>query len=272
MRYVNVENRFLLSLPVLAVFIWAVVGTTVGAIASGSGSVISAQVCDNAGSTITIAKPKNDSIVNQSSVRMQGNVTHATQITVMIDGQYNQTIPLGTNQSTYSFDVSLTAGTHTIKVEANDVCAASNGTAQVVITFESKANGSAGNEIPTSAGGVVVGAGTAIDIPEQNVYQRLRGSAVVGPVLGGIEKAFRFTGLDKTVERDGVVTTVVRVGMFTVGMTTLTFTTLAAQTYAAVPAQWLGKILPPDPIVGHRYLMLSLRGSSLLLILVAAVL
>jgi hypothetical protein len=116
-------------------------------------TTVTTQVCNSSyGSTaqIGITSPVNDSIVNQNSVTLSGSLRDVTQIEVTIDGNYDQTVAIGSGQTSYSTTVNLAAGTHTIEVSGNDMCNISDPTESVVVTYEVTAQPTTGNETPTT--------------------------------------------------------------------------------------------------------------------------
>jgi hypothetical protein len=115
-----------------------------------SAMTIGAIVCNsNSGAVVTVASPVSDSTVNQPTFLVSGSVTSATQIEVRIDDVYNSTISIGLSQTQFLFSVTLTQGTHTISLLANDVCAVHDGTANLVITFDPSIVPTPGSDVPT---------------------------------------------------------------------------------------------------------------------------
>lgn len=224
---------------------------------------LQAVVCGSQGSDISISSPQTDSVVNNPTVDIEGSVSHATQIEISVDGQYSQTQPVASDQTSFQASVNITTGTHTIHLVANDVCQVRNGSSSVVITFDPNSNPGTGNETPTTvdSGGVIVGPNDAT-IPEDkaSTYQKLRNAVVIGPILQQLENAFHVTGLDSTVAQGGVATSVIRVGLFTGGMTTMTFTTVVLRKYAMGAIVHIDKFLPVQPTLQHTYRLWVLRG------------
>lgn len=229
--------------------VFAVAGTT----------QISAEICRAPlGSTIQITSPKSDSTVDTATIAMKGTVSDATQITVTIDGNYSETIPLGASDTSFNFNLNLTKGTHTIKLVANDVCQIQNSSDSVIVTF----SGASGNGVdtPTSAGGVLVGV-SEVTPPAggDDPYKQIKQSPVIGPVLDSMERLYSFSGLDTTIEQGGVVASAVRVGAFAVGVTTLTFTSVVLQNYAMGLVSQFDKYIPSNPFLQHQYHLWILR-------------
>ncbi len=140
-------------------------------IVHASGSTITAVVCGSTtGSTISIASPSSDSTVNKASFLVSGSVSGATQIEVRIDDAYNSTIPVAPAQTEFLFTVTLTMGTHTIKVIANDVCAVRDDAASLVVTYQPSVIPSPGSDVST----------------ETNPTLTPDGSAYVGNVSAGV--------------------------------------------------------------------------------------
>lgn len=230
---------------------------------------VQAVVCGSQGSDVAISTPKTDSTITQPTVAIDGTVTHATQIDISVDGQYSQTLPIASGQSTFQASVDITTGTHTIELVANDVCHVRNGSASLVITFDP--NGSAGNGEDTATtvdgGGVTVGPNDG-PIPEDHTstYEKLRKAVVIGPILQQLENAFRVTGLDSTIAQGGVATSVIRVGLFTSGLTTMTFTTLVLRKYAMGAIVHIDKFLPVQPALQHSYRLWILRSMGFVMV------
>jgi len=116
-------------------------------------SDVSAKVCNGSESTVlvTIDQPTSDSTISQPMVTLRGSTKDATQIAVYIDSSYVGVIPLGAKQTTYSYDLQLEAGTHTLSLEANGICGGS-ARASTVVTFRAGASNSIGENVPTEIG------------------------------------------------------------------------------------------------------------------------
>lgn len=141
-------------------------------------SVVSAQttgvyatLCAGA-SSVTLAKPINDSTVANPRVELSGTVAQANQIEVYVDDQFDSTIPLTAGQTTYSDTVQLATGTHTVRVEAVNSCGGQNGEATSVVTYtpppaEGSTGQSASTQVAPSQGGAVsVGQGNGASVEE----------------------------------------------------------------------------------------------------------
>src|SRR6478672_4374877 len=87
------------------------------------------------GSRIEISQPSDDSIVDQPTTTFRGTANNTSQIEIEVDGQYTSTIAIGVGQSSFSTNISLTEGTHTVSMTANDVCGGQDAVDNVVITY-----------------------------------------------------------------------------------------------------------------------------------------
>lgn len=131
-------------------------------LAHASNTTITTVVCNpSAGSVISIASPISDSTVNKSSFLVSGSVVGATQIEVRIDDVYNSTISVAPAQGQYLFTATLSTGTHTIKVIANDICAVKNGEASLVITYQPSVVPASGSEVSTRTNPTLTSDGSA---------------------------------------------------------------------------------------------------------------
>jgi hypothetical protein len=152
------------SLLVLGVIIsGAICQLVLPTIASAQSTTVGAVICRSQ-SSITMAQPSSDSTVSDIPVTLSGSVDQASQIEVYVDDVFNDVIPLSTGQSSFSGSVSLTSGTHTIKVVAINVCPGPNGTASSVVTYAPPTETPlTGTSTPTTvgdaAGGVTIGTG-----------------------------------------------------------------------------------------------------------------
>lgn len=256
---------------VLSIGFAMVATSSVGAVSGDT--EIRAVVCGGGGSSVSVSSPQDDSTVNDSTIDVQGSVSHATQITISIDGQYSQTIPLGNNQTSFQASVSIAEGTHTILFVANDVCQVSNGSTSIVLTYEPTTDPSNGGETPTDVdnGGVAVGTGDEAVATDPSLYQKLKDTVVVGSLLDLLEKGFDYVGLDTTAEQGGTIVTAFRVSLFGAGVGMLAFTSLFLERAAM---GWIGvfdKYIPENPLKIRGYRLWILRGIGTLSVLISLV-
>jgi hypothetical protein len=200
---------------------------------------VNAVVCSNTGdgATITITQPASDSIIDQPSVTLRGQVANATQIEIEIDGQYVNTVPLGANQASYETDVTLSEGTHTIGLTAPDVCQHGDGTASIVITYHPTTPPSNGGTTPTDVGdGVVVGPDT--NKGDEPTGLQITQLPVLGAAISTISDFASSIGLDTTFAgANSVVAGSTRVGLTIVSLTLVVSAgTVAPAVMQAVPA------------------------------------
>ncbi len=122
---------------------------TVPALATSS--TIATIVCPTGqSSTVSVTSPVSDSTINQPQVQLKGVATRGTQIEVRLDDVYSSTIPLGILQQSFSVPLTLTAGTHDIKLTINDVCGVQDGVTHIVLTYQPQAVPSNGQSVTTS--------------------------------------------------------------------------------------------------------------------------
>ncbi len=193
-----------------------------GGTAEAVGSNLQATICGaDAKAQLTITEPTGDSVVPAPSVELRGTVAHATAIEVKIDDAYDSTLPLESTSTQYATRIMLQPGTHTISLQANDVCLVHNAITAVVVTYQPAAQPSAGATAGTTAGGVAIGIGSAV--PADGA-----GTSPTNP-LGSAARAL---DLD-TIAQDGTTKTVARVGLMVSGLATIT-----------IGAQIIGQISP----------------------------
>lgn len=243
--------------------------TTARALVANGSSSIEAMLCETS-SAVSITSPVSDSVVTTSTIPLAGGVSQANQLEVYIDNVFDHVIPLTPTQTSFIGSVHLTAGTHTIKVVAIDACAGTNGTAQVVVTYqppeeETTPTGSSGAETPTTAGGVYIGE----TISESSTPATSGKEEVLLP-LGVMAPLLEWLNI-KTVdagETEGL--SVWRAVMIGAGMYLLTIgvATVVVQSVATLPT--LQAMLPStSPILRNRWVARGFRLLGIPLILAA---
>ncbi len=140
------------------------VSTAMASVAHATNSTIITVVCTGStGSSVTITHPTNDSTINTPVFTMTGSVSAATQLEVRIDGVYSSTIPIGAFQNQFSVPLTLTPGTHTLTVIANDICAVHNAEATAVVTYQPSLVPSSGANTVTNTGATATSGTITID-------------------------------------------------------------------------------------------------------------
>lgn len=113
------------------------VTTTMSGLTGSAQSNIDVTVCDGVTpAMLTAALPANESVVSQPDVSISGSVSQANQLEVYMDDAFNGVQPLSARDTSYSTDVQLPQGTHTVTLVAVDTCQVANATASVVLTYE----------------------------------------------------------------------------------------------------------------------------------------
>lgn len=200
----------------------------IGAVVCGTGS---------SGASLTIDQPKDDSVVNQALTTFRGTINNTSQIVVEIDGKYVSTVAIGSNQTTFATDVSLSQGTHTIMMTANDICGLHDASDSVVITYQPSGEPSSGGTVPTVVEPAVnAPAPNGEPIPQQDVYHQLQQIPVLGPAVSFIKKIAVSTGLEATVSRGNAIVGASRVIITTAALTSVVMaSTLAPLAIQSVP-------------------------------------
>ncbi|HEX7484388.1 MAG TPA: hypothetical protein VF281_04545 [Candidatus Saccharimonadales bacterium] len=147
---VKLIKRLQLCLLVLAA---VVVPTT----AASAESNLAAIICDSSQpAVLTVVQPESDSVVTNAQIEVSGTVAQASQLELYVDDAYSGVVPLSYNDTSFSTTVSVSLGTHTIKVVAVDVCQVGNATASVVVTYQNAPSASTGSKVPTNVDGTTV--------------------------------------------------------------------------------------------------------------------
>lgn len=197
MRYpfVVASKSFLLAAFGLALFACLPVAATdsqIGAVVCGESSP---------GASITITQPNDDSIVDRSPVTLRGEVGNTSQIEIMVDDVYVATLAMGANQTMFETDVSLSEGTHTIRLVAYDICQEQDASDEIVITYQPAVDPSDGGSTPTDVDGgatadpdntETTSGGSPLNPTEPRI-------PIVGDILDGIADFAADSGLSQTV-------------------------------------------------------------------------
>ncbi len=238
----------------------------VRAVDTGVNAVICGQ--DAPGASIDITQPNDDSIVNQPASTFRGTVANATQIEVEIDGQYDSTVTIAYNQATFAIDLSLTEGTHTVKLTANDVCQVKNASDSIVITYQPVDEPSDGGSTPTDVdGGTVVDPDGPAPTPSDGPW--FERSPLLKGVTEFVADVGRLLGIDRPFVGDGPVLGIIR--------TTSVLGALFVIAMAGALAPWVQQRVPRlrspfgmTTTASHRLVTWLLRLSAFIVIVLAS--
>lgn len=148
MRYFSGANTATKLLFALAVSLLLTPVADVSA--QQTGSQVEVMVCPQPGSSsFVITTPESDSTVSESKVVIEGDVEYISQLDFFVDDTYDHTIALGYAATAFRSSVTLSPGTHTIRVEATDMCAQTTHVDSAVVTYLPKTPPSIGSNVPT---------------------------------------------------------------------------------------------------------------------------
>ena len=251
------------------------IACSIGLPAAAVQTEIGATVCGTnpTGALIDITQPANDSVVNQSTVTFRGTVASASQIVVELDGQYNGTVALANNQTTFETDITLPQGTHTVSMRATEVCGGADGTDNIVLTYQPAVQPSTGAETDTAVGsngqqtGVVISDGT---ISESSLGRSIEQLPVIGPIVSVATDLAAAVGLDTTLSanKSSVVAGAARVIITIVALASI----VLATSLAPIAAQSLPGVSEIFNASSHRsmfYLGWVIRGVGALALIFA---
>lgn len=266
-RAENVKNnRRLLRLSTLVVGL-SLLWLPAMPVAATNSSDIGVIVCGGAvpAAQIDITEPLSDSVITQADTTFRGTVANATQIDISVDGNYSQTVAVGTSDSSFETDLTLTEGTHTITATANGICGSAPALDSVVVTYQPEAETSGGSSTPTTVtddgNGVVVGDG--LTLSDDHTATPLDRIPIVGPVVNAVTNFAQAVGLENTVNTTNVVVGVSRVGITVAALTSV----VMASSLAPVAAQRLPGLSQVFNTTSHRsmlYLGWAIRGIGVL--------
>ena len=263
---ISVKNRLLFG-AVLVPF---------GLIAAGSGvsavdTQIGAVVCGSGapGAFIQITQPLNDSVLEQPVVSFRGNVNNTAQIEVFIDGTQDRTVAIGANQTTFLTDLSLSEGTHTVTMKANDICGGQDDEDSVAITYTpAVSQPSTGGMTPTTLEGAVTLDGEPVNaeaVDDSEFMQQIEQLPIIGAAVSVVTDFATAIGLESTIASGNApaATGVARVGITVAALTSV----VMASTLAPMAAQAIPGVSEVFNVSSHRsmmYLGWVIRGAGLL--------
>lgn len=85
--------------------------------------------------TLTISPEINDSVLRVNTVNISGLVERVSAVEVYANTEYDHTIAIPANETTFATSVRLPIGTHTLRIEAIGICSGNNATREAVVTI-----------------------------------------------------------------------------------------------------------------------------------------
>lgn len=85
--------------------------------------------------TLSLLPDINDSTLRVNRVEITGLVERVSAVEVYVDGEYDHTIAIPANETTFSTSVRLPIGTHSLHIEAIGICTSNNATKDAVVTI-----------------------------------------------------------------------------------------------------------------------------------------
>lgn len=141
--------------------------------AQTGGSNVQIMVCPQPSeSSLAVLQPQSDSVIDEPKVAISGTVVHISQIDFFIDDTYNHTQALGFSAANFTSSVTLSPGTHTLKLVASDSCSQTTHEQTLVVTYEPKVVPSVGSAVDTTVDDKVIDAELTEPVPGQNVFER----------------------------------------------------------------------------------------------------
>lgn len=222
---------------------------------------VNASVCaTDAGATLALTSPSNDATLTTVPVRLEGTVSLLSQIRIFVDTQYRDTIPLDSSAVSFSHDLPLDAGTHTIRLEGVDVCQRTAPAAEITISYtpEAVVAGAAGSTPITALDSAAYVPGSEAALPAKTAPTLSLPPALesVGEVLRSTLTVLDFASAESFAALPAMATrfTVLSIGL---SMAVLTEPTIAG---AAIIASKVGFSWPLwIPGVARRYMVAITR-------------
>lgn len=242
----------------------------VGVGAAATDTSIGAKVCgDNPQpASVQITEPNDDSVTSQPTVTVRGTIERTSQVVIDIDGTYNNTVAIASDQTVFATDVTLSKGTHTVSVTAKELCGGPDGRDEIVLTYEPAVQPSTGGVTPTNVepspeqGGVFIGDAPIEPEDQPSVIDQI---PLIGAAVNAVQDFTAAIGLESTVL---AANTPVAVGVARVGVTVVALTSVVmAGSLAPIAAQAVPGVSELFNVTSHRsmiYLGWVIRGIGLL--------
>ena len=127
----RVAASFIVGLCALAITIFVPQPTYVVA-----QTAINARLCqDELGASLTVASPANNSAHNTLPILVSGTVSQVSQIKVFVDGVLQKNVSVDPNDISFSFPINVGQGSHTVHLEATDLCSVTVPTSDFRVSF-----------------------------------------------------------------------------------------------------------------------------------------
>jgi hypothetical protein len=149
-----------------------------------TGPRVEVLVCPTADqSNVMIVEPQADSTVNEPKVAIKGQVEYISQIDFFINDVYSHTVALGYADISFESVITLSPGTHTIKVIATGSCSQATRDDSAVITYQPKTQPSVGQEVDTTVEGIAYASDEVVASPQPSPLERVVEEWVKAPIL-----------------------------------------------------------------------------------------
>ena len=171
MRYIKNVTAVARALVVAAAFVAGWPGFD--AAAQGGNKNVQVMVCPQpSDSSLTVTLPQSDSVVDTPKVVITGGVQHISQIDFFINDTYNHTQALGYAAVDFTSSITLSPGTHTLKLVASDSCSQTTHEQTLVLTYEPKVVPSVGKTVSTTVEDKAIDVEPVEAVTDQNVFER----------------------------------------------------------------------------------------------------
>lgn len=113
------------------------------------GSQVNAVLCDASSSPeLIVTSPVSDSVTNSSLVHVIGTASLADHLDIFVNASLATSLTIGSSEQ-FDAPITLTKGTHTIKLDASYSCNGNHTLATIIVTYEPAAVPSIGSTVNT---------------------------------------------------------------------------------------------------------------------------
>lgn len=201
-------------------------------------TVVGAVVCSPSNSaSLAISQPVDGHTTADMPVTISGSLNLLSQIRVFVDNVFTETVPIASDASTFSFELTLPTGSHEVRLEGVDICQLTSPVAQVVVIYnpETTVVGQ-----PSAPQGPQTPAPEYETIEDQSTFlERITQNGVISGISSAAYSALEALDIVNSNEQDQTTRMVSRFALVTVGSTLVLFAPWVLNSVAGVAARLL---------------------------------
>lgn len=238
-----------------ASFAYATADTSVQVVVN-SGNVVPALAVNGGGSTVT---------TEAMPLKLQGTLTAVSQIQVYVDGIFSVTIPIAIGETSFSYDLVIPGGSHTIKLVGITPFANISPSDSLTVVYQPPTQTPASN--PSGSGSVITttGGGAVITSTPSSSSVSLQAQASSG-LPGWLYNSLLTLDLVRPGQTKAATADIQRFSFISFGLLFTVFSRPVLASYRWIRYRWLGWRKHPLPDGLRRHPIGYIRATGLSLI------